>query len=172
MRFSWNAKISSLLGILFVLQAFGGSSSAEVGEEATFPLRWGEELLNIRDELLDIQDELLDIQDDALDAKALFLSGAGDLSGSRPSMSPVSDDGGDLVKFVFDWGDGTVSETGFVDPGTVVTLSHIWDRPGVYTVRVRAEDVLGATSEWSEPQEVTIVQRGNRVVGIRRLSIF
>ena len=157
MGLSWTVKISSLLGILFVLQALGCSSSVEEGDGEAVPLRWGQ--------------ELLDNQDEALDAEALFSSGTGNLSGSSPSESQESVDAGDLVRFVFDWGDGTISETEFVDPGTVVGLSHAWMSEGVYSVRVRAEDVHGASSEWSEAMDVTIVQRVKRFVGLRRPSV-
>ena len=160
LRLSWTVKILSLLGTLFVLQAVGGSSSLEEGEGegATVALRWGE--------------ELLDNQDDALYYKARGSSKIGHLYGSEDGKGAGQEVAGDLVKYIFDWGDGTVSETEFVDPGTVVTLSHIWDSPGIYSVRVRAEDVYGASSEWSESIEVTIVQRVNRVAGVRRSPIF
>ena len=151
---SWTVKILSLLGTLFVLQAVGGSSSLEEGEGATVALRWGE--------------ELLDNQDDALYYKARGSSKIGHLYGSEDGGGAGPEVAGGQVKYIFDWGDGTVCETGFVDPGTVVSLSHIWDSPGIYSVMVRAEDIYGASSEWSEPLEVTIVQRVNRFVGLRR----
>lgn len=125
----------------------------EEGEGATVALRWGE--------------ELLDNQEDALYYKARGSSEIGHLCRSEDGGG-VLEVAGDLVKYIFDWGDGTVSETEFVDPGTVVSLSHIWDSPGVYSVRVRAEDVYGASSEWSESIEVTIVLKVNRFVGLRR----
>jgi hypothetical protein len=74
-----------------------------------------------------------------------------------------SSDSGDQVKIIFDWGDGTTSETGFVDSGENVSSSHHWSSEGVYYVRVRAEDTHGASSEWSEALEVTIVPKINRV---------
>lgn len=84
-----------------------------------------------------------------------------------PDGTGVSDlrssDSGDLVKFIFDWGDGTTSETDFVSSGKFVSLSHSWSREGVYLVRVRAEDGLGASSNWSETLEVTIAPKINRV---------
>jgi hypothetical protein len=84
----------------------------------------------------------------------------------------ATDQDGDQVKYTFDWGDGTALETDFVDSGTTVSLSHSWGCEGVYSIRAKAEDVHGASSDWSEPLEVTIVQRVNRVSGIRRSAIF
>ncbi|MDF0593836.1 C25 family cysteine peptidase [Methanotrichaceae archaeon M04Ac] len=89
------------------------------------------------------------------------------------SYSAVSDDpDGDQLRYVFDWGDATTSQTGFVDSGTTGSLTHLWNVEGVYNIRVRAEDVRGATSEWSEPLEVSIFQGVNRVAGVRRSPIF
>jgi len=77
-------------------------------------------------------------------------------------------DSGDQVKFIFDWGDGNTSDTGFVNSGVNVTESHSWSSEGVYYVKVRAEDTHGVSSNWSEPVGVIIVQEANRVSGIRR----
>ena len=76
------------------------------------------------------------------------------------------------MRYFFDWSDGKSSQTGFVDSGTSMSLTRLWDVEGVYTVRVRAEDVRGATSEWSLPLEVTIVQSVNRIASVRRSIIF
>lgn len=94
-------------------------------------------------------------------------------SGSLYSYSAVSNDpDGDELRYFFDWSDGKSSQTGFVDSGTSMSLTRLWDVEGVYTVRVRAEDVRGATSEWSLPLELTIVQSVNRIASVRRSMIF
>lgn len=94
-------------------------------------------------------------------------------SGLLYSYSAVSDDpDGDWLRYVFDWGDATTSQTGFVDSGATGSLTHLWNVEGAYNIRVRAEDIRGATSEWSEPLEVTIVQRVDRVAGVRRSPIL
>ena len=157
MGLSWTVRILSLLGTLLVLQAVVGSSSFEEGEGGTVSLRWGE--------------EILDVRDDALYYKARGSSKIGHLCRSEDGGGGPEVDGG-RIKYIFDWGDGTVSETEFVDSKAVVGLSHIWDSPGVYSVRVRAEDVYGASSEWSCPIEVTIVEKVKRFVGLRRKAIF
>lgn len=131
---------SFLLSILFVLQAFGASSAIE-GDA----------------------DEAFDIQEETSNPHAFALSEGGRLNGSRPPDGPGLADQEDQVKFIFDWGDGTTSKTGFVDSGTNVSLSHNWSSEGVYSVRVRAEDIHGASSDWSEPLEVAIISKINRV---------
>jgi hypothetical protein len=75
-----------------------------------------------------------------------------------------SSDSGDQVKFIFDWGDGTTSETEFVDSGVNVSESHCWSSEGIYYVKVRAVDYHGSYSNWSDPVEVTIFPSVNRVV--------
>ncbi|MEM2598388.1 MAG: CAP domain-containing protein [Thermoproteota archaeon] len=62
----------------------------------------------------------------------------------------TTDPDGDSLKYVFDWGDGTSSATGFLESGCVACLSHFWSRPGIYMVRVMAIDIKGAGSGWSQ----------------------
>jgi len=59
---------------------------------------------------------------------------------------------GDMVYYLFDWGDGTYS--GWVGPynsGEQVKVSHIWDKRGFYNIRIKAKDTTGAKSDWSDP---------------------
>ena len=56
----------------------------------------------------------------------------------------------DKIKYTFDWGDITTSETEFVNSGETVSQSHDWAKPGEYRIRVIATDNRGASSRWSE----------------------
>jgi hypothetical protein len=67
-----------------------------------------------------------------------------------------SDPDGDQVKYSFDWGDGSSSETGFVNSGTSAYGSHSWGSPGSYHVGARATDSRGDPSGWSSTLLVTI----------------
>jgi len=64
----------------------------------------------------------------------------------------VSDPDEDDVLYKFDWGDGT-------DSGWISSLSttHAWDETGIYNVKVKAKDDLGAESEWSQPLTIQII---------------
>ncbi|MBM4432470.1 MAG: hypothetical protein FJ025_00505 [Chloroflexi bacterium] len=84
-------------------------------------------------------------------------SGQTELSYTYNTSSTDAD--GDAVKYIFNWGDGGISETGFLSSGTVVSESHIWSRPGTYLVAARAVDGEGASSGWSDAREVTITLR-------------
>lgn len=62
----------------------------------------------------------------------------------------TTDPNGDMLRYQFDWDDGTTTLTDWVQPGVVVVASHSWSAR-TYLVRVRAQDCTGAWSEWSEP---------------------
>jgi hypothetical protein len=71
--------------------------------------------------------------------------------------STTSDPNNDQIYYLFDWDDG--SNSGWVGPynsGVTGVGSHIWTELGTYNVKVRARDVWGAGSIWSEPLVVTI----------------
>ena len=69
----------------------------------------------------------------------------------------ATDPDGDQVKYVFDWDDGNMSETGYVDSGTVASKSHIWAISGTYFVKAKAVDIHGASStSWSTSLTVNI----------------
>ena len=76
----------------------------------------------------------------------------------------TTDPDGDDVKYGWDWnGDDTVDEwtTNFYPSGRIVNISHTWNTSGTYNVRVRAEDINGALSEFSSAKKVVIVAIDN-----------
>lgn len=54
---------------------------------------------------------------------------------------------GDLVRYIFDWGDGGKTTTDFVVSGTAVIAQHAWKNYGIYEVKVVAEDDKGDRSK-------------------------
>ncbi len=63
----------------------------------------------------------------------------------------TTDPEGDQILYIFDWGDGSQSEwIGPVTSGTYVSESHTWSEIGDYEVKVRAKDIEGAGSKWSD----------------------
>jgi hypothetical protein len=71
--------------------------------------------------------------------------------------STSSDPENDNIYFLFDWGDG--SNSGWIGPynsGDTGVGHHTWDVLGTYAVRVKARDVWGAGSKWSDSLMVTI----------------
>jgi outer membrane protein assembly factor BamB len=62
----------------------------------------------------------------------------------------TSDPDGDNVSFYFDWGDGTNSGwTEYVPSGIQVNETHKWSKGDTYEIKVKAQDVYGAESEWT-----------------------
>lgn len=70
----------------------------------------------------------------------------------------TTDPDDDNIYYGWDWnGDGTADEwMGSYPSGQSITTAHTWTSGGVYTVQVKAKDVRGATSRWSDPLVVAI----------------
>ncbi len=63
----------------------------------------------------------------------------------------------DNLFYWWDWGDGTNSGwLGSYPSGQQVSASNIWNTGGTFSIKVKAKDVLGKESEWSDPLDVTI----------------
>jgi hypothetical protein len=75
------------------------------------------------------------------------------------------------ISYMWDWGDGTFSHwmpshTGI---GNVISGTHNWTKRGSYEVRVKARDVYGAESDWSDPAIISIPK--NKILNINPLII-
>jgi hypothetical protein len=58
---------------------------------------------------------------------------------------------------MWDWGDGTFSHWIQASPyGSHLSVDHIWVEEGTYEVRVKARDVYGSESDWSDPLVVSM----------------
>ena len=70
--------------------------------------------------------------------------------------SSTTDPDGDQVWYKWDWGDEI---SGWDEPyhsGDTATVSHIWDEKGSYEIKVKAKDVHGKESLWSDPLPITM----------------
>jgi len=66
-----------------------------------------------------------------------------------------SDPDGDRTMYLFDWGDGT--DSGWLAPMSGrFTATHNWTENGTYEIRIKAMDVFGRESEWSDPLSVSM----------------
>ena len=71
--------------------------------------------------------------------------------------SSTTDIDGDEIYYIFDWGDGNISELiGPFTSGEKVGLNYSWQNKGSYQVRVKAKDNKGDQSEWSDPLVVSM----------------
>ena len=69
----------------------------------------------------------------------------------------TTDSDGDKLYYLFDWGDGNLS--GWIGPynsGEIVEASHIWEEEGEYQIKVKAKDIHGVQSEWSDPLQISM----------------
>ena len=66
------------------------------------------------------------------------------------------DPDGDQVYYLWHWGDEISNWMGPFDSGETIEVSHIWDEKGTYNIRVKAKDIYGAESDWSDPLSVSI----------------
>jgi hypothetical protein len=62
----------------------------------------------------------------------------------------------DQMRYTFDWGDGTESITGLLFSGAKAGANHSWKKAGTYRIMVLTIDERGASSAWSEEQNVII----------------
>jgi hypothetical protein len=78
---------------------------------------------------------------------------------------------GDDIYYLFDWGDGT--DSGYLGPyniGETAQATHAWKKDGVFQVKVKAVDMHGFESPWSEPFDVSISYWNNKVWLIGRID--
>gem|GEM_PF-514385 len=69
----------------------------------------------------------------------------------------TNDSNYDCVLYKFDWGDGTFSEwVGPFGNWMMGTASHLWSNYGTFNVRVKAKDVKGAESNWSDILQMNV----------------
>jgi hypothetical protein len=58
----------------------------------------------------------------------------------------------DKIFYLFDWGDG--SDSGWIGPyknGDICQGSHVWSKKRNYDIKVKAKDIYGKESSWSDP---------------------
>jgi len=64
----------------------------------------------------------------------------------------TEDPDGDDLFYLFDWGDE--SDSGWIGPfnsGEECSASHTWTEKGSFEIKVKAKDIHGGESEWSDP---------------------
>jgi hypothetical protein len=69
----------------------------------------------------------------------------------------TTDPNGDKVYYYWDWGDGNTS--GWLGPynsGAICQANHTWFKNGNYNIKVKAKDIYGNESSWSDPLPIKI----------------
>lgn len=81
---------------------------------------------------------------------------------SYPYSTSAIDPDGDKLEYGWDWdGDNTVDEwdnnnSNYYPSGAPISTSHAWPTDGTYNIKVKAKDIYGEESEWSDPLSVTM----------------
>lgn len=71
----------------------------------------------------------------------------------------TTDPDGNQILYEFEFGDGSFSDwIGPNESGVPCTVLHQWEAPGKHAVRVRAQDIYGFTSNWSDPLEIRVIR--------------
>jgi parallel beta-helix repeat protein len=72
----------------------------------------------------------------------------------------TTDPEGDQLYYNWSWGDGTYS--GWIGPynnGEIINKSHSWMNKGNYYIKVKAKDIFGIESDWSDPLEFSTIKK-------------
>jgi hypothetical protein len=73
--------------------------------------------------------------------------------------STTTDPEGEQIFYLFNWGDNTSSDwLGPYNSGSLVTSTHAWQEQGEYDITVKAKDINGTESEWSDPHSINILK--------------
>ncbi len=71
----------------------------------------------------------------------------------------TTDIDGDLIRYIVDWGDGSLSDwSEYYESNVTVNMSHQWSTISNYDIMVLAQDAQGMNSSWSSPLEVIVSQ--------------
>ncbi|DAC72860.1 MAG TPA: hypothetical protein DSN98_03025 [Thermoplasmata archaeon] len=69
----------------------------------------------------------------------------------------TTDPEGDALYYMWDWGDGNQSEwLGPFASGAQASAQKSWSSKGDYSIKVKAKDVYGSESDWSDPLPITM----------------
>jgi hypothetical protein len=77
----------------------------------------------------------------------------------------TTDPNNDQVYYMWDWGDGT--QSGWLGPytsGVTTDTTHTWTVKGSYSIKVKAKDIFGAESPWSDPLPIKMPTSQNGIV--------
>jgi hypothetical protein len=80
----------------------------------------------------------------------------------------TTDPNNDQLYYMWDWGDGNFSEwIGPYQSGAIANAQKSWSVKGDYSIKVKAKDMFGAESVWSDPLSITMpTSKNNPVISL------
>jgi hypothetical protein len=75
-----------------------------------------------------------------------------------------TDPDGDDLYYCWSWGDGTIDWVGPYESETTCEAQHVWTAKDTYDVRVKAKDIFGKESPWSDSLPITMPCSFNRSI--------
>ena len=145
---------------------------AGIGSEARFGEIWGEAVKNYIYPGMNVIDykvieswepfgdpSLMVAEESQLPLKPAAPIGeiSGKINKEYTYTTSTTDPDSDDLFYLFDWGDGSYSEwVGSYMSGEEASSSHKWTEQGSYDLRVKAKDIHGVQSEWSDPTSVSM----------------
>jgi hypothetical protein len=75
-----------------------------------------------------------------------------------------------LVYYLYKWGDNSTS--GWMGPcssGSVINVSHAWNRTGTYQITVKVRDYYGQETNWSTPLNITMTDVPPQITNIQAI---
>ena len=73
---------------------------------------------------------------------------------------------GDSIYYKWDWGNGQSKWFGPYKSGEKVKVSHSWNKRGNYEIKVKAKDIYGKESEWSDTLTITMPYMLEEKIGV------
>ena len=69
----------------------------------------------------------------------------------------TTDPDNNKIRYIFDWDDETEhTYTDFINSGETITVEHLWGKGGAHNIKVKARDIYGYESQWSNTLTVNV----------------
>ncbi len=82
------------------------------------------------------------------------------------TASATDSDDDDMLRFIFEWGDGTSTTSDVVDSGVAATVTHKWTTYGVYKVKVTAQDNFSAQTSTTFSVLIDVIVIDEEIKGL------
>ncbi len=75
-----------------------------------------------------------------------------------------SDFDNDKIRYKWDFGDGEDTEwSDYYNSDEQIEVSHVWSEKDIYQIKVKAEDINGYESKWSEKLEISVSKSKDKI---------